>query len=235
MKLLKSIIGFILPKKIINFLAFIYGYKFFKISYSQFGEDLIILKYLQYKKITTGIYLDIGASHPRWISNTHCLHKLDFKGWCVDLDKEKLKYIKFARGNKVQTICASISTSKKEYLNFYKFERKHQFSEIDTLSYKFANRIKNKWKINYEIKKIKNYHINDLFLKIGKINVLNIDVEGLDYKLIKEANFKIIDPDIIIYEDTRSYFVSKEIINYFNKIKYILLFQSGPSKCFAKK
>jgi len=235
LKLLKSIISFILPKKIFNFLAFLYGYKFFKISYSQFGEDLIILKYLQYKKITKGIYLDIGAFHPRWISNTHLLHKLGFKGWCVDLDEEKLKYFKLARGNKVKTICASVSASKKKYLNFYKFKRKHQFSEIDTLSYEFANKIKKKWKINFEIKKIKNYYINDLFFKIGKINVLNIDVEGLDYKLIKHADFEIINPDIIIFEDARSYFASKEIINFFNKMKYILLFQSGPSKCFAKR
>jgi hypothetical protein len=234
LKLLKSIISFILPKKIFNFLAFLYGYKFFKISYSQFGEDLIILKYLQYKKITKGIYLDIGAFHPRWISNTHLLHKLGFEGMCVDLDEEKLKYFKFARGNKVKTICASVSTSKKKYLNFYKFKRKHQFSEIDTLSYEFANKIKKKWKINFEIKKIKNYYINDLFTKIGKINILNIDVEGLDYKLIKHADFKIIDPDIIIFEDARKYFASKEIVNYFCKMKYNLLFQSGPSKCFAK-
>lgn len=223
-----------LPRKIINFLAFIYGYKFFKISYSQFGEDLIILKYLQYKKITKGVYLDIGAFHPRWISNTHLLHKLGFEGTCVDLDEEKLKYFRFARGNRVKTICASVSTSKKKYLNFYKFKRKHQFSEIDTLSYEFANKIKNKWKINFEIKKIKNFHINDLFTKIGKINVLNIDVEGLDYKLINYADFKIIDPDIIIFEDARKYFASKEIVNYFRKMKYNLLFQSGPSKCFAK-
>ena len=234
MKLLKSIISFILPKKIFNFLAFLYGYKFFKISYSQFGEDLIILKYLQYKKITKGIYLDIGAFHPRWISNTHLLHKLGFKGWCVDLDEEKLKYFRFVRGNRVKTICASVSTSKKKYLKFYKFKRKHQFSEIDTLSYKFANKIKNKWKINYEIKKIKNFHINDLFTKIGKVNILNIDVEGLDYKLNKHADFKIIDPDIIIFEDARKYFASQEIINHFRKMKYNLLFQSGPSKCFAK-
>ena len=116
-----------------------------------------------------------------------------------------------------------------------KLSKKLSRKNLEYFILRSFNKIKKKWKINFEIKKVKNYYINDLFFKIGKINVLNIDVEGLDYKLIKHANFEIINPDIIIFEDARNYFASKAIINFFNKMKYILLFQSGPSKCFAKK
>mgnify|MGYP007000214871 len=64
-KLITNILFFILPKKIFNFISYIDGYRYFKISYSQSAEDLILLKYLEYRNIKKGKYLDIGAFHPR--------------------------------------------------------------------------------------------------------------------------------------------------------------------------
>ena len=74
-KFLINIIYFIFPKKLSDFISYLSGFKHFKISYSQFGEDLILSKYLKYKNIKKGKYLDIGAFHPRWSSNTHLLHQ----------------------------------------------------------------------------------------------------------------------------------------------------------------
>ena len=59
---------------------------------------------LNYKKINKGKYLDIGAFHPRWVSNTYLLHKKGFTGYCVDLDEDRLKWFRFVRGKKVKTI-----------------------------------------------------------------------------------------------------------------------------------
>ena len=225
----------IFPKKLFNFFAFLYGFLFFKISYSQHGEDLILAKYLKYKNIKKGKYLDIGAFHPRWISNTHLLHKNGFNGYCVDLDEEKLKWIRFDRGNKVKTVCGAVSIQKKKYINFYKFKRKSPFSEVDTTDIKFAKKFKRKRNNEYEIKKVKNYHINEIYSKVGKINVLNIDIEGVDFEILKSSSLKIIDPEIIIYEDHNEYFPSNKTINFFKKKNYRLLSICGLSKCFAKK
>ena len=49
-KIITNIFYAILPKKIFNFLAYLNGFKYFKISYSQYGEDLVLLKYLDYKR-----------------------------------------------------------------------------------------------------------------------------------------------------------------------------------------
>lgn len=225
--------------KILHFIIFLYGLTINRKSYSQHGEDLVVEQYFNYKKIINGKYLDIGCFHPTWISNTALFHKLGWTGYVVDLDSVKLNYFKILRGNKVKTITAAISNNRSKFLNYYSFNEMHPYSPVNTLSRYHANQIKKNWKINFKLQKIKNYFINDLFAEVGKINFLAIDVEGIDNLIIKDADFSIIDPEVILFEDVYSYFASDKIINFFKKInkknnQYKILFQSGYSKCFAK-
>jgi len=235
MKFLINIFYFLLPGRIFDFICYLDGLKHFKISYSQSGEDLILLKYLKYKKIEKGKYLDIGAFHPRWASNTHILHKKGFSGHCVDIDEKRLRWFRFARGNKIKTICGAVSNSNKEFIDVYKFKRKSPFSLIDTTSLKHAENFRLKGNNDYETIKIKNYHINDIFAKVGKINVLNIDIESQDFEVIKSSNLEIINPEIILIEDNSGYFPSNELINFFSEKQYFLISICGLTKCFAKK
>ena len=235
MKFLINIFYFLLPGRIFDFICYLDGLKHFKISYSQSGEDLILLKYLKYKKIEKGKYLDIGAFHPRWASNTHILHKKGFSGHCVDIDEKRLRWFRFARGNKIKTICGAVSNSNKEFIDVYKFKRKSPFSLIDTTSLKHAENFRLKGNDDYETIKTKNYHINDIFAKVGKIDVLNIDIESKDFEIIKSSNLEIIKPEIILIEDNSGYFPSNELINFFSEKQYFLISICGLTKCFAKK
>ena len=234
-KVLLNILYFIFPKIVFDFLSFVTGYKYFKISFSQSGEDLILLKYLKHKKIKNGKYLDIGAFHPRWASNTHLLHQRGFSGYCMDLDEKRLRWFRFARGNKVKTICGAVSNSYEEFIKVYKFKRKSPFSLIDTTSLEHAEYFSSKRKSKYEEIKVKNFHINDIFNKVGKINVLNIYIEGKDFEVIKSSNLEIIDPEIILIEDNTGYFPFYELEDFFVKKDYHLISICGLTKCFAKK
>ena len=234
-KLLINIFYFIFPQKLSDFISYLGGFRHFKISYSQSGEDLVLSKYLKYKKIEKGKYLDIGAFHPRWASNTHILHKKGFSGYCVDLDEKRLRWFRFARGKKVKTICGAVSNSNNEFIEVYKFKRKSPFSLIDTTSLKHAEYFSTKRNNKYNIIKVKNYHINDIFDKVGKINVLNIDIEGKDFEVIKSSKLEIIDPEIILIEDNSGYFPLDELKDFFNKKNYHLISICGLTKCFAKK
>ena len=235
LKFLINIFYFIFPKRLTEFISYLGGFRHFKISYSQSGEDLILLKYLKYKNIKKGKYLDIGAFHPRWASNTHLLHKKGFTGYCIDIDEKRLRWFRFARGNKVKTICGAVSNSHEEFIMVHKFNRKSPFSLIDTTSLEHAEYFKLKGNINYENIKVKNFHINDIFNKVGKVNVLNIDIEGKDFEVIKSSNLEIIDPEIILIEDNSGYFPLNELENFFSKKNYYLISICGQTKCFAKK
>jgi len=233
-KFLINLIYFFIPKILSDYISYLLGFKHFKISYSQSGEDLILLKYLKYKKIEKGKYLDIGAFHPRWASNTHLLHKKGFTGYCVDLDEERLRWFRFARGKKIKTIVGAVSNLNDEYIKIYKFKRKSPFSLIDTTSLDHAKYFSSKMSNEYEEKIVKNHHINNIFTEVGKVNVLNIDIEGKDIDVIKSSDLKIIDPEIILIEDNSGYFPSKDLINFFSNKNYYLISICGLTKCFAK-
>ena len=230
-----NIIYFIFPKILMDFICYLIGNTHYKISFSQSAEDLILLKYLKFKKIKKGKYLDIGAFHPRWASNTHLLHKHGFTGFCVDLDEDRLRWFHFARGNKVKTICGAVSNIHSKFIKVYKFKRKSIFSLIDTTSLEHAKYFKSKSNMDFEEIQVKNFHINDIFLKVGKINVLNIDLESQDFEVLKSSNLKIINPEVILIEDNNSYFPSDELINFFKKNQYHLIAICGLTKIFAKK
>ena len=73
-------------------------------SYSQYGEDLIIYDFFKHHFDIKGNYLDIGAFHPKMISNTHILHTLGWRGTVIDLDDFKLKLFKRNRKDKVNIL-----------------------------------------------------------------------------------------------------------------------------------
>jgi len=89
--------------------------------------------------------------------------------------------------------------------------------------------------MDFEEIQVKNYHINDIFLKVGKINVLNIDIESQDFEVLKSSNLKIINTDVILMEDNGGYFPSDELINFFKKNQYYLISICGLTKIFGKK
>ena len=59
-------------------------------SFSQFGEDLAVLAIAQRLGLKTGIYVDAGAFHPIFWSNTLLLHKQGWQGINIDLAPKRI-------------------------------------------------------------------------------------------------------------------------------------------------
>src|ERR1035438_1460830 len=57
-----------------------------KTSYSQCGEDLIIRYVFDVLKIPCPVYLDIGAHHPRFLSNTFLFYQQGAHGINIEPD-----------------------------------------------------------------------------------------------------------------------------------------------------
>ena len=224
----------LLSLRTLGFLGFINGEtKPRKKSYSQYGEDLVILNF--FEKIgqkTDGFYVDIGAYHPTLISNTHLLHKNNWTGVCLDLCEEKLKWFRYRRGAKVKTICAGVSTSESGR-EISVFKHKKLLSEIDTLSKEIAQ--KNKLHHGYDFieERILTLNINDLFIRINReIDLLNIDIEGLDQLVLGAIDFKRFRPKVILFEDNENFGGSTDTVNMLVESGYRHLFSSGGSVAY---
>ena len=164
----------------------------YKKSYSQGSMDLILSQI--FKKKINGFYVDVGCQHPIKNNNTYLLYKRGWRGVNIDLDTVNIDLFNFFRPND-NNINAAISNKIEVKELFYY----HQKSPINTLDQNISS--KQNAKIEKKVK-IQTNTLSNILDKIiiKKIDVLSIDVEGYELKVLKGLNFEKYRPDVIIVE-----------------------------------
>ena len=234
LRFISSILERLFPSNVVYFLGALYGWlKPANRSYSQKGEDILIHCYFNRKK--NGTYIDVGCFHPRWVSNTHLLHKHGWTGTVVDLDWYKLKAFEIARGSKVKTICAGVTTdtSHNSEAVIYRFKRPLGWSDMDTLDSEAAQRTKDNGGGDFSCKKIKTISINSLLARQPCVDLLSIDIEGLDTSIVLAIDFTTCKPKAILFEDNLNFGGNPKVVEHLKSNGYFHLFTSGGSVCFA--
>lgn len=171
--------------------------KFEKYSYSQCGEDLIIDYIFKLRDIHTPNYLDIGANHPYFLNNTAIFYKRGCRGINIEANPDLLELLKKERP---QDLNINIGVGiKNEILDFYVMED----NTLSTFSKDEANTLQKAGKKMKEIVKIEVKEINcileEYFLN-SEIDLLTIDIEGLDFEILKNINYTKFSPKIICVE-----------------------------------
>lgn len=170
-----------------------YGVK----SYSQEGEDMILKRI--FEGVKNGFYVDIGAHHPKRFSNTYYFYKKGWRGVNVDAMPKSMDAFRRARPQDINVEKAI--SEKKEKLTYYLFNEPalNGFSKVLTEKRARLN--------HYDV-------IDELILETGTlecvldeylpvnqvIDFLSIDVEGLDYSVLKSNCFKKYRPKVILVE-----------------------------------
>jgi len=169
---------------------------FIKFHYSQFGEDIILREILK-KEITNGFYVDVGCYHPKKFSNTYMLYKRGWSGINIDMEEDKIKIFNLVRPRDIN-ILTPIS-DKEEEVTLYRYSKYGLGSTIDP---KIASET-NDHIYDKTIVKTKTLEkvINESPYKDTQIDVLSIDVEGYDFKVLRSLDIKKYSPKVIIIED----------------------------------
>jgi hypothetical protein len=199
--LAKILVSF-LPKYIYKRIGILYGFmKRPSVSYSLYGEDIVISHLFHELGIAKGVYVDIGSFHPKWISNTHLLATSGWTGVAVDIDKFKTDlFTKYRNG--CQSITAAVTANDDEKkIKCYCFDR--LLSEWDTLSLDEAELRSSTWGVKFEETEIETIGINDVLKATGTnfIDYINIDIEGIDEDLIHAIDFKLYNIKCIQFEN----------------------------------
>jgi FkbM family methyltransferase len=176
--------------------------KNYSISYSQESEDLIAAKYLSLND--TGFYVDVGAHHPMRFSNTYLFYQAGYQGINIEADIDLFSNFKQFRKKDINLNYAVAGEDKVKALEFYIFEEK----ALNTFDHELA---KERELQGYKVKLVKQVEtilLNDLLKqylpKNQNIDLLNIDIEGLDYNVLKSFDFKSYSPKVIICENYSS-------------------------------
>ena len=69
---------------------------------------------------------------------------------------------------------------------------------------------------------------------IPKVDFLNIDIEGLDTKIVEAIDLDRFKIDVILFEDNNNFGGTKKLVNKLVVKGYLHLFTSGGSICYAK-
>ncbi len=150
-------------------------------DYSQYGEQPVILDYLQKQGIEQGRFLDIGANDGINYSNSYALVLKDWKG--VAVEASPANFVKLKENYKdfpIDLVCACVGVTPPEIIKFYN-------AEDGTISTP-----------NLENKKIweDRTHYTDIYLplvtpgmiihKFGRnFDFVSIDIEGGSFDLFK--------------------------------------------------
>ena len=205
----------------------------FQKSYSQFNDDIFIKKFFQNK---IGTYVDIGCHHPFKLNNTYLLYKKRWDGLNIDLMKINIDLFNIWRPRD-KNICAAIS-SKNKTSSAYIPNNNILSTEISIVE-SYANMIKEHFKNSFIRKKIKVFTFESIIkhhkIKLEKFDFLKIDIEGEDYKVLKNINLKKYNPELICIEDRIEKEENKNKIDkYLRSLKYELIFRS-PVNLFYQK
>ena len=211
----------------------LYGYIFWQPqkSYSLYGEDLVATHMLNEAGIKNGVYVDIGAFHPRWISNTHKLSKSGWRGVVVDVDKNKLTPFSLFRKRVVTKYGAVVpKTCTQPFITIYKFKR--MCSEFDTISETEANAIKNKYNIEFNEIKVPALRIDLLLREVADcfksdIDYLNIDIEGMDDEVLKGIDLREYGVKCLQFENGKCFGGSSEVKTFLDDIEFSHLSTNG--------
>lgn len=166
------------------------------VYFSQEGEDLV-LQYIFARK-ADGFYVDIGAHHPKRFSNTHLLYCRGWHGINVDCIPGAMAAFAEARPRDVNLEVGVAAEGGEREL--------YIFSEgaLSTFDPGLAEqRVAAGWKLD-GVRKVKVMTINSILQDHVPadtcIDVLSIDIEGLDEVVLMTLDFTRFHPTVIVCE-----------------------------------
>jgi FkbM family methyltransferase len=159
--------------------------------HSQFGEDRFIYKNINLPR--NGVFVDVGAGHPTYLSNTYFFEKNGWAGICIDADPTQYELLKKERAH---VEWAAISSHEGEI----------EFSQSYFPTYSStAGQEEPKGLFRVPLKgtiKVPSYRLETILEKyqIGQIDLLDIDVEGTELEVWQTLDYEKHKPKVVILE-----------------------------------
>jgi FkbM family methyltransferase len=175
----------------------VYSNQWARKSYAQEGEDLILDRLID--GTPKGFYVEVGSHHPFRFSNTFLFYRRGWNGICVDpLPGSKLLFNKW----RPRDVAIEIGISEvSSHLKYYMFNE----SALNTFDQQIAKDTDGHG--NYKIIKVQEVEtvplskILDSYLPANqKINILSVDVEGLDLQVLRSNDWSKYRPNYIVAE-----------------------------------
>jgi hypothetical protein len=223
---------FILMKKwIFNYLHRLFPsdleeFRHAMISYSQFGEDLLIQEILGYERRDI-FYIDIRAFHPNSKSNTYIFYRRGGKSICVEPNPSARALWQKFRPRDI-FVSKGATGGASCHLNYVTDPGSGAQNSFQTQSNSGSS-------LEYKIECINIRQLVADLLPAGQsVDLLSVDGEGMDIDLIRNFPFDLALPRVIVVEDFE-YSEKSKIHLIMNEIGYKIGAYTKISKIFLDK
>lgn len=208
--------------------------KYSTLSYSQEGEDLILKRIFEGQNM--GLYVDIGAHHPKRFSNTYLFYKMGWRGINIDAMPGSMDEFKRIRPKDINLEMAI--SDKKEKLKYY------LFNELALNTFSKQEVEKKNGKGGYKV--IDEVIIETTPLSVilknhlkpkDQIDFMNIDVEGLDLQVLHSLDWTLQHPNVVLIENLSNHFeniLESEIYKFLKPKGYALIAKTFNTMIFLK-
>jgi FkbM family methyltransferase len=209
--------------------------KFKKTSYAQSGEDMIIDYIFTQLGIFAPSYLDIGAHHPFYLSNTALFYEKGSRGINIEPDGELFKQFARHRQRDININCGIGNENNALELNIM------NVPALNTFSGEEAKRLVED---GFQIVKKEIIPVQTIAFILNKYNhgvfpdLLTIDIEGFDEEVIKTIDFTAAKPTVICietitYSDKGRGLKNTALINYIQEKGYLLYADTNINSIFV--
>jgi FkbM family methyltransferase len=170
-------------------------------SYSQFGEDLVVLNWFRRNTAEggqSGTYVDVGAFHPVQWSNTLLLHKLGWRGVNVDANPRAIQAFAAHRPKDANVVAAVASTSGEMTYSEYPHDATNRLVGAG----ESMKSVLGEDPIRTTPVRVRTLtSILDEHLAAGtRVDFLSIDCEGHDIEVLRGLDFRRYRPVVVAIE-----------------------------------
>ncbi len=170
----------------------------YQMTYAQCGEDSILRFLFNLLEIPLPTYLDIGAHHPTYLSNTFLFYREGARGVCVEPDPRLCSGIQAGRPNDT-CLNIGIAAGATGHLSFYVFDdpTMNTFSEEVKQDQLRSGRL-----LQQELK-IEVQSVNTVIARhfpSACPNLVSLDTEGLDLAILETFDFATYRPEVFCIE-----------------------------------
>ncbi|MGD1843130.1 MAG: FkbM family methyltransferase [Thermonemataceae bacterium] len=167
-------------------------------SYGHTGEDRIIESLLNKPHTDVGFYVDVGANHPSFISNTFLLYRRGWRGICIEANPRLVNLHKKKRPKDI--VVQAVVSDKIEEVTFTTFTN-DVLSTVDETHMAEA--------LQQPAQQIQHQQIHTSQLLIDLLDkndcpqtfdLLCIDIEGKDLAVVESFDFTRYQPRLLVFE-----------------------------------
>lgn len=201
----------------------------FYTSHSQFGEDMAVRALLE--DCGRGFYVDAGAHHPVYYSNTYHFYRRGWRGINIEAQPGALQAFQVLRPRDIN-IQAALAARSGEELNFYIFAH----SALNTCNPHAAEQAQSQGEKLLETISLKSRtlaEILDQHLPQGqRIDLLSMDIEGQDEEILLAHDWRRFPARVVIFEAQEQKLESASelpVVRHLQGLGYRLAAATGPS------